>query len=144
MDSTCTTCHKEHTAYLSCNYRVFKRVIGEEILFPRERWAIFPSQLISIFLSNMFDLLQSLSMLELIAAKVVKHVFLLGNKLLLAIQRYDLWEGNAHIGGIFLWHLLLSRHVFVSIYDNIKHTLEMQNFSYIQSALDRHRREIEQ
>ncbi|GLJ05516.1 hypothetical protein SUGI_0019460 [Cryptomeria japonica] len=32
----------------------------------------------------------------------------------------------------------------VSIYDNIKHMLKMQNFSYIQSALDKHHREIGQ
>lgn len=81
-------------------------------------------------------------MLELIAAKVVKNKFMPSNKLLLAVHKYDLWEGNAHIGGIFPQHFLLSRHVFVSIYDNIKHMLENQKFSYIQSALDRHCREI--
>lgn len=63
--------------------------------------AIYPSQFVSIFLSNVFDLLKSLSMLELIASKVVKDVFLHGNKLLVVVQKYDLWEGNAHIGGIF-------------------------------------------
>lgn len=119
-------------------------MIGEEIMFPQARQAIFPSQLISIFLSNAFDLLQSLSMLELITAKVVKHEFQPSNKLLLATQRYDLWEGNAHIGGIFLRYFLLSRHDFMSLYDNIKHTLEMHKFSYIQNALDIHRREIGQ
>ncbi|GLJ12406.1 hypothetical protein SUGI_0190180 [Cryptomeria japonica] len=121
-----------------------KRIIGDEILFPQARRVFFPSQLVSIYLSNALDLLQSLSSLELIARKVVKNELLSDNKLLLAVQNYDLWKGQAYIGGLFPWHFLLNGCVYVSVYDNIKHSLEMQSFSYIQRALQRHGRVLGQ
>lgn len=39
--------------------RSIERTIGEETLFPQEKRLIFLSQLVSIFLSNIFDVLQS-------------------------------------------------------------------------------------
>lgn len=131
--------------FLSHSYQVWKsikRIISEHILFPQSRRIIFSSQLVSIFLSNALYLLQSMPLLEIIFAKVVRYVFLLDNKILLVVQRYDLWDGATYIGGIFPRQFLLNRHVFLSIYNNIKYSMEMQNFSFIQRVLDRHYRDI--
>lgn len=64
--------------FLTHSYQVrksIKHLIGEEILFPQARRLIFPSHLVSIFLLNSLDMLQSLSLLEIIASKVVKEIF---------------------------------------------------------------------
>lgn len=81
--------------------RSVKRIIGEEILFPQAGRLIFPYQLVSIFLSNTLDLLQSLELLEIITERVACDVYLPSNKLISIVQKYDMWEGEVEIGGLF-------------------------------------------
>ncbi|GLJ25419.1 hypothetical protein SUGI_0486700 [Cryptomeria japonica] len=61
-----------HQVFNTSNYqkRSVKMIIREEILFPQASKLLFPSQLVSIFLSNAMDLLQSLDSLEHIAKRV--------------------------------------------------------------------------
>lgn len=106
--------------------RSVKRIIGEEIIiFPQASRLIFPSQLLSIFLWNALDLLQSLELLEIIVERLVCDVYLPANKLISTIEKYDMWEGESEIGGLFPRYLLQNGHAYVSLYDSIKNTLEM-------------------
>ena len=47
------------------------------------------------------DLLQSLKILQVLARKVILPHFLVDNKLTLAMQKYDLWNGMALVDGLF-------------------------------------------
>ena len=47
------------------------------------------------------DLLQSPKMLQALAHKVIRPHYLANNKLILAMQNYDLWNGVALVGGLF-------------------------------------------
>ena len=81
--------------------RAIQHIIGEELLFPLALLFLYPSQVISIFLSNAMDLLQSPKMLQVLARKVILPHFLVDNELTLAMQKYDLWNGMALVGGFF-------------------------------------------
>lgn len=72
------------------------------------------------FLSNALDLLQSLELLEILANIVVHDFFLLANKLIYTIQKYDLWKGEAEIGGHFPRFLLQNGNTYIALYDSIK------------------------
>lgn len=85
-----------------------KRIIGDEILYPNARGVIFPSQVISTFLSNSIDLFQSFHSLQIIAEKVIKEVFIQENRLLSLVQAYDLWQGQGRIGALFPRYFLLN------------------------------------
>ena len=66
--------------------REIRHIIGEELLCPLAPLFFYPSQLISLFLSNVMDLMQSLEMLHALARKVIHPHFLASNKLILAMQ----------------------------------------------------------
>ena len=62
-----------------------QNIIGEELLCPSALVFLYPSRVISIFLSNAMDLLQSPDMLRVLAHKVILPHFLVDNKLDLAM-----------------------------------------------------------
>lgn len=51
--------------------RAVKDFIGEEILSPQAKRILFPYQILGSFLSNAFDLLQSIPLLEIVFFKLV-------------------------------------------------------------------------
>ena len=53
------------------------------------------------------DLLQSLDMLQVLAHKVILPHFLVDNKLDMAMQKYDSWNGMALVGVLFSHFQLL-------------------------------------
>lgn len=115
--------------------RGIKRTIGHEILFPPGKRLIYPSQILSIFLSNALDLLQSPFHLELIVSRFVRPGFLQGGRLVKACQKYDLWSGAALIGSLFHHHALLSNHGVYNVFESIKKALERQSFRPVKATL---------
>ena len=91
----------------SSTRRAIHHVIGEDFYSKTSRHVLYPSDLVSIFLSNAMDLLQSTSRLEIIAYKVVKLEFWAQNKLKQAMQSYDLWSRNALVGRLFSRTMLM-------------------------------------
>ena len=90
--------------------RAIQTIIGEDLFPTFARNVLFPSTLVSIFFSNAMDLLQSPSRLEIIAIKVIRPKYWADNKLKCAMQNYDLWSGNALVGGIFTRTMLMKNH----------------------------------
>ena len=81
-------------------------IIGEELLCPSALVFFYPSQFISIFLSNVMDLIQSPELLQVLAHKVILPLFLLDFKLEQAMQKYDLWNGMALVGlNVVFFHI---------------------------------------
>ena len=66
--------------------RAIQHIIGDDLLCPLAPLFFYPSQLISIFLSNAMNLMQSQEMLHALGQKVIHPHFLAGNKLILAMQ----------------------------------------------------------
>ena len=66
--------------------RAIWHIISEELLCPSTPLLFYPSQLLSIFLSNAMDLMQSPKMLHVLAQKVILPHFLADNKLIMAMQ----------------------------------------------------------
>ena len=60
---------------------VIRHIIGEELFYPFALVFLYPSKVISIFLSNAMDLLQSPDMLQALAQKVILPYFLVDKKL---------------------------------------------------------------
>ncbi|GLJ07649.1 hypothetical protein SUGI_0071710 [Cryptomeria japonica] len=77
-----------------------KTVIGEGILSPRAPKLIFPSQLLSIFLSNCLDALQSYDVMKIIVDDSVQPGFLRQDELLKCVEKYNLVIGNGYILGL--------------------------------------------
>lgn len=91
--------------------------------------------MVSIFLSNTLELLQSAELLFLITNKVIQPQFIEDSKLILAIHKYDLWWGYAFMGGLFPFYLLLKKHEYMMIYDCIKRALERHNYMIFRTTL---------
>lgn len=104
--------------------RGMKRIIGHEILSPLAKRLIYPSQILSVLLSNALDLLQSSLHLELIVSRFIRLSFLQGGKLVKVCQKYDLWSGVALIGSLFHHHALLSNHGVYMVFERINKALE--------------------
>ena len=66
--------------------RAIWHIIGDEFFCPMAPLFFYPSHLISIFLSNVMDIIQSLVMLHALAQKVIHPHFLDDNKLVMAMQ----------------------------------------------------------
>lgn len=95
---------KDHCATLKNH---IKRVVGGEILEPEAKRLIYPSHLLSIFISNLMDLLQDVKLVESVTNKVVNEEYLQNDVLYKSYQRYDLWKGHGYVGGLFPKHFLL-------------------------------------
>ena len=112
-----------------------QNIIGEELLHPLALVFLYPSQVISIFLSNAMDLLQSLDMLQALARKVIFPHFLVDNKLNMAMQKYDLWNGMALVGGLFSHFQLLQKHEFYVVFEAMKKAIDTCSIIYLKHAL---------
>ncbi|GLJ28026.1 hypothetical protein SUGI_0550330 [Cryptomeria japonica] len=88
---------------VSCPQRLdaVKTIIGEEILKPHAFKLLFPSQLLSVFLSNCMDGLQSYNMLKIIVDDAILPGFIKQGELLQCVQNYNLGNDSAFILGIF-------------------------------------------
>ena len=115
--------------------RAIRYIIGEELLCPSALMFFYPSQLVSIFLSNAMDLLQSLEMLQALAHKVIRPHYLVDNKLILAMKKYDLWNGVALVGGLFSHFQLLHKHEFYVVFEVLKKAIDTGSFIYLKHAL---------
>ena len=58
------------------------------------------------------DLIQSLELLQVLAQKVILPHFLLDFKLEQAMQKYDLWNDMALVGGLFSHFQILQKHEY--------------------------------
>ena len=110
-------------------------IIGEELLCPSALVFFYPSQLISIFLSNVMDLIQSPELLQVLARKVILPHFLLDFKLEQAMQKYDLWNGMALVGGLFSHFQILQKHEYYNALEAMKQTIDSCNISDLRQAL---------
>ena len=110
-------------------------IIGEEFLFPSTLVFFYPSQVISIFLSNVMDLIQSLELLQGLGQKVILPYFLLDFKLEKAMQKYDLWNGMALVGGLFSHFQILQKHEYYNALEAMKKTINNCNISALIQAL---------
>ena len=81
------------------------------------------------------DLLQSPKMLQVLARKVILPHFLVDNKLTLAMQKYDLWNGKALVGGLFSHSQILQNHEFYVVFEAMKKSIDTSNFIYLKHAL---------
>ena len=81
--------------------KAIRHIIGGEFFCSSTLTFRYPSQLISIFLSNAMDLMQFPDLLHTLAHKVIHPQYMADNKLILAMQKYDLWNGVALVGGLF-------------------------------------------
>ncbi len=70
------------------------------------------------------DLLQSVPLLEIMAAKVIHFEFWGEHKLQVAMQHYDLWAGNALVGGLFTWTQLMEKHDFLATYEALQKSFQ--------------------
>ena len=82
-------------------WRAIQHVIGEELLVSIVLHFLYPSNFISIFLSNTMDLMKSPLLLQLLAQKVIQDHFIANNKLSITMQHYDLWSSMALVEGLF-------------------------------------------
>ena len=110
-------------------------IIGEELLFPSTLVFFYPSQVISIFLSNVMDLIQSPKLLQGLARKVILPHFLLDFKLEKAMQKYDLWNGMALVGGLILHFQILQKYEYYNALEAMKKTIDNCNISVLKQAL---------
>ena len=81
------------------------------------------------------DLLLSPNMLQSLAHKVIHPHYLVDNKLILAMQKYDLWNEVALVGGLFSHFQLLHKHEFYVVFEAIKKAIETRYFIYLKHAL---------
>ena len=81
------------------------------------------------------DLMQSPKILHVLAQKVVLPHFLVDNKLILAMQNYDLWKGMALVGGLFSYIQLLQKHEFYVIFEALKKSIDTYSSIYLKHAL---------
>ena len=114
---------------------VIRHINGEELLCPSALVFIYPSQVISIFLSNAMDLLQSPDMLQVLASKVIFPHFLMDNKLDMAMKKYDLWNGMALVGGLFSHFQLLQKHEYYVVLEAMKKAIDTCSIIYLKHAL---------
>ena len=73
-------------------------------------------------------------MLQALAHKVIRPHFLGDNKLILALQKYDLWNGVALVGGLFSHFQLLHYREFYVVFEALKHAIDTGNFIYFKTC----------
>lgn len=93
-----------------------KFIIGEDILHTELQRLIFPPNLLSSFLSNIFDLVQNFDTLKIFANKFVVSAYLENDALLSSVQKYDFTLGEGFIGGLFPRHLLYYKKRYAEIF----------------------------
>lgn len=123
--------------------RAVKDFIGEEILSLQAKIILFPYQILSSFLSNALDLLQSIPLLEIVFFKLVRQNVLEPATFHEALANYNLWQGSALLGGLFLQHCIQSSHAYMVLYDRIKHALERQHFRHVKNGLQQFGRQLD-
>ena len=74
-------------------------------------------------------------MLHALAQKAILPHFLADNKLILAMQNYDLWNGMVLVGGLFSHTQLLQKHEFYVFFEALKKSIDTCNFIYLKHAL---------
>ena len=111
---------------------VIRHIIGEELLYPLALVFLYPSKVISIFLSNAMDLLQSPDMLQALAQKVILPHFLVDKKLTMVMQKYDLWNDMALVGGLFSHSQLLQKCEFYGVFETMKKSIDTCSFIYLK------------
>lgn len=97
--------------------RVVKDFIDEEMLSPQAKRILYPYQLLSSFLSNALDLLQSIPLLELVFFKLVRQDVLSLASFHEALAKYNLWQGLALLGGLFPCYFIQYSHAYKVLYD---------------------------
>lgn len=102
------------------DYRWLKCIIGMKFLHPKSRRLLYPSNSLSIFISNLLDMLQCLDSVIVIAEKMVNDIFLQNDALVEWAQKYVFGMGEGYVGGIFLPHFLPHNRAFVKVYDTFK------------------------
>ena len=116
-------------------WKAIQHIIGGEFFCSSALTFLYPSQLISIFFSNAMDLMQSPDLLHALAHKVIHPHYLADNKLILAMQKYDLWNGAALLGGLFSHFQLQQIHDFIYIFEAIKKAIDTDSFNYLKLSL---------
>ena len=74
-------------------------------------------------------------MLQALAHKVIHPHYLVDNKLILAMQKYDLRNGVALVGGLFSHFQLLHKHEFYVVFGVVKKAIDTGSFIYLKHAL---------
>ena len=74
-------------------------------------------------------------MLQVLACKVILPHVLVDNKLDWAMQKYDLWNGIALVGGFFSHFKLLQKHEYYVILEAMKQAIDTCNIIYLKHAL---------
>lgn len=87
------------------------------MLSPQAKMILYPHQLFSSFLSNALDLLQSIPLLDLVFFKSVRQDVLPLASLHEALEKYNLWQGSALLGGLFPCHFIQSSNSYMVLYD---------------------------
>lgn len=78
---------------------------------------------------------ESPEMLHSLARKVVLPHFLVDNKLILAMQNYNLWNGMTLVGGLFSHNQLLQKHEFYVVFEALKKSIDTCSSIYLKHAL---------
>ena len=81
------------------------------------------------------DLLQSPEIRQVLARKVILPHFLVDNKLTQAMQKYDLWNGMALVGGLFSHSQILQKHEFYVVFEAMKRSIDTGSFIYLKHSL---------
>ena len=74
-------------------------------------------------------------MLQALARKVILPHFLVDNKLILAMKKYDLCNGKALVVGLFSHSQLLQKHEFYVVFEALKKSIDTCSFIYVKHAL---------
>lgn len=85
---------------------------------------LYPSNLVSIFLSNALDIMQSPQLLQSLDTKVPRHYFLANNKPIVSMQHYDLWVGQALVGRLFSPSQLMQKHEALVTYEVLQRAIK--------------------
>ena len=78
------------------------------------------------------DLLQSPELLQGLACKVILPHFLLDYKLEMAMQKYDLWNGMALVGGLFSHFQILQKNEYYIVLEAMKKTIDNCNIDVLK------------
>ena len=73
--------------------------------------------------------MQSPDLLHALAHKVIHPHYLANNKLILAMQKYNLWNGATLVGGLFSHFQLQQQHEFFDIFEAIKKAIDTHSFN---------------
>lgn len=109
--------------FFKVNYKsvlnCIKVIIGEDVFHTELQMIIFPTNLLSIFLSNILDLVQNFNVLKNIANKFVISLYLENDALLQSVQQYDFTKGDGLVGGLFPRHLIHFKKRYAEIFQGM-------------------------